>query len=155
MLLRGFISILFICPSLALAAQDSPQSFSLDGRLYETGSSNPLLDTGTLVIQVLNPGQDCVLYEETQTFNTLSTDGSFSIHIGSETSSGKRGSADRNNALTRVFSNTGATPIDGKLASDGTTDCTYAATPGAVRRLRVKVITSDSAVHVLSPDTYL
>jgi hypothetical protein len=151
------ISILATLMSANLfAAEDIPQSFTLDGRLFDsTTPTDPLLDSGTLVIQILNPAQSCILYEETQAFDTQTSDGYFHIRVGSATGDVKRGSADRNNAMTTVFSNTSSTNINGKLATDGVTNCSYNASAGDLRRLRIKVLGQDLTLRTLSPDMYM
>ena len=54
--------------SLRAGAQvESPQTFTLDGKFYQSGSTNPLLDSAVGVrIQILNHDKTCLLYEEVQ-----------------------------------------------------------------------------------------
>ena len=57
----------------ALAGEDAPQTFSLSGTLYQSGTNIPLQDPNTkLLIQILNPDKTCLLYEELQTINVKS-----------------------------------------------------------------------------------
>jgi len=145
-------SIIFINAFSAFAAEDVAQSFTLDGRLYDSATpTTPLLDSGVLRIQILSQDSLCILYEEEQPFNTTASSGYFNIHVGTAVGSGLRTSSDRSNTMARVFSNAGA-DIDGKLASDGTTNCSYNAASGHVRKIRIKVIPSDLQVRVLQPD---
>ncbi len=147
-------SVIFVVS--AFAVEDVPQSFTLDGRLYNSATpTSPLLDSGTFRIQILNPDQTCILYEESQTFNTITSDGYFNLRIGGITGAVKRDTADRNNSLATVFSNTSAVAIPGKLASDLVTNCSYTGASGHVRRVRVIVTGSDLVARALSPDMIL
>lgn len=134
---RFLTYILFMFPfgTKSWAAEEAPQSFTLDGRLYsDATATTPLVDLVTMKVQILNPAQTCILYEETQSVDTRSSAGYYTVQIGQKASppAGKRTSGDANNILTSVFSNT-LSSVSGKLLSDGTTSCTYNPAAGDVR----------------------
>ncbi len=145
------VSLLFF-PS-AFALNDPPQTFTLDGTLYQSGTTTPLQDTAASVtVQILNPTGNCLLYEEQQTVNTLASKGSFSIHIGSTLSSGKRTSSDPGRTMSQIFQNSVAiiaADVPGQTCTGGA----YIPVAGAIRYFRL--IVTPSATHVadtLSPD---
>ena len=86
--MRYVFAVLTFISSLAFAVTEGPQSITLDGVLYSEGDFTiPLLDgAASLKIQILDPSKTCVLYEETQVVNTLSTSGKFNIQLGSANS---------------------------------------------------------------------
>lgn len=139
----------------AFASQESPQTFTFDGRAYSNSSAtSPMLDVISTKIQILNSAQDCILYEETQSVNTSSTNGYFTIQIGSATGSGKRSGNDSNNSMSSVFSNTVAT-INGKLLSNGAA-CSYTPSSGDKRYVRVQMTPSgDGVTRTISPNVAL
>ena len=57
--------ILFLFEARAvLAANESAQTFTLDGQLFMVGTTVPFVDAGAkLMVQILDPSQTCVLYE--------------------------------------------------------------------------------------------
>lgn len=145
--------ILSLVSSSLWAAQEGTQTFSLDGRAFsDAGATTPLLDASVqFKVQILNDAQDCILYEETQTKNTNTTNGYFVLQVGGATGVGKRSSGDSNNAMALVYSNTVAS-INGKLVSDGTTLCPYSPAAGHSRYIRVTMTPSlDGIARVLSP----
>ncbi len=127
------------------------QHFTLDGRLYVPGSdSEPLLDNNVqLLIQVLNPAKDCILYEEEQPVNTLGTNGYFTVRVGSALSDGKRTTRDRNNSMNSVFYNTDSL-INGRTQANAS--CTYDPDPGAERFFRFFVKPSTAGAYVQLSD---
>ncbi len=76
-----WLILLVLSHGLAHGAGEVAQSFTLDGRVYNnTAATAALLDANIqLKIQILNPAQDCILYEETQNVNTLTTGGYFTV----------------------------------------------------------------------------
>ncbi|MEL4474567.1 hypothetical protein, partial [Shewanella algae] len=85
-------------------------TFTLDGKLYsDVNATTALTEAGVaLKIQILDPTQACVLYEESQTVDTTNTKGFFTVRVGSPTSgasSTKRGGLDVGNAMAKVYSN--------------------------------------------------
>lgn len=147
-----FTILLFIGTALQ-AAQEGTQTFSLDGRAFSnSNATTPLLDNSVqFKVQILNNAQDCILYEETQTKNTNTTNGYFVLQVGDATVVGKRSSGDSNNSMASVYSNTVAS-INGKLVSDGTTVCTYNPASGHTRYVRIVMTPSgDGLARVLTP----
>ncbi|MCC6138922.1 MAG: hypothetical protein IT287_09830, partial [Bdellovibrionaceae bacterium] len=130
-----FILTYFVNISFSFAQSEPPQFFTLDGRLFEAGSTTePLLDSSVVMtIQILNPAKTCILYEETETVNTLGTNGFFTARIGSVTSAGERAARDSNNSMKTVFVNS-STPIVGQTSGGG--GCTYTPAAGDVREFR-------------------
>ena len=131
-----FSAVLFLC-SAAVALQDVPQTFTFDGRAYaNAAATNPLLDVIALRIQILNQAQDCILYEELQSINTSSTDGNFTIQVGSVIGSAKRGPLDSGNRMSLVYSSS-AGVLSGKTVASGSA-CTLTPMAAQVRYVRIK-----------------
>ncbi len=137
---------------LVWALQETPQTFTFDGRAYSnSAATTPMLDTISTKIQILNPTQDCILYEETQSVNTTSSNGYFTLQVGSATGSGKRSAGDSNNAMSSVFSNRVAS-LSGKLVSNGAA-CTYTPTIGDKRYVRMQMTPAgDGVTRTISPN---
>jgi hypothetical protein len=126
--------------------------FTLDGRLTTSDGTTPLLDSNVqLTLQILNPAQNCILYEEIQTVDTSNNKGSFNIQVGAETSSSKRSpSGDSGNSMTNIYSNLSA--ISGKNLTNYN-NCIYNPTSGDERYLRIIVVNSNDGIErVLSPN---
>ncbi len=137
------------------ALSEAPQSFTLDGRLYNSSAgSNPLLDNSVnLRIQILDINKTCILYEEVQVINTASSNGYFNINVGSATTDGKRSSVDTGNSMAGVYQNLAS--INGRLVINGQ-NCNITPQPGDTRYLRVSVLPSTTNVQVtLAPDMKL
>jgi trimeric autotransporter adhesin len=110
--------------SLVFAAE-GPQTFTLDGRIKQSGSSTPILDSSVQIeVHVMDPSRVCVLYAERQTVNTLVSNGYFNIQVGSITGAGKRVvGVDPGLVMSRVFSNAQAmagTNVSGQTCPAGT-----------------------------------
>ena len=87
--------------SVAHASQEGAQSFTFDGRAFaDAAATSPLLDSIQLKIQILNQAQDCILYEETQSVNTTTTNGYFTIQAGSVVGAAKRSSGDSAHSMS-------------------------------------------------------
>ncbi|MGZ5279856.1 MAG: hypothetical protein ACXWC9_07940, partial [Pseudobdellovibrionaceae bacterium] len=145
--------LIFLLPLASLAVNESPQTFTLDGKLFQLNSTIPLSDSAVKInVQVMDPTGQCLLYEEQQTVNTLSTDGYFSIHVGSMTGSAKRTVNDPGRTMNQVFQNLAAIAsnnVSGQTCAGGV----YTPAPGAVRYFRVTVTPSTTNVaDTLSPD---
>ena len=148
----NFFLISFFYSTQVFAYNRGNQGFSFDGVLYsDAGGTSVLLDASvSLRIQILNNAQDCILYEETQTVNTATTNGRFSIQVGSSTSAAKRGSNDVNNTMATVYSNA-PTSISGKLVSSGGA-CAYTPQTADRRFLRLQFTPSfDAITRTINP----
>lgn len=151
------ITLIMFLGTFVFAAEEAPQSFTLDGRLYSdsTGTA-PLLDPNvTLTFQILSNDETCILYEETRTaFNSTLSDGYFSLPVGSEVGNSRR-SVGYTNTMSMVYSNS-TVGMNGKKVSDGTS-CTYSPTAGDQRFLRMLVTTSvgTPGTRVLTPNMAL
>jgi len=148
----GLVMTLAI-PWSAEALNESPQTFTLDGRLYQTGTTDPLLDGNlALKIQIIDPNGACLLYEEQQTVSTLTTDGYFHINVGSATGSAKRTGTDPGRSMIQIFQNISAitaASVPGQTCTGGA----YTPTVGAVRYFRIIVTPSATNVaDTLTPD---
>lgn len=135
------------------ARADQPWSTSVDGRLFKTGTTNPLKDPNLgFVIQVLNPGRNCLLYEETQTYDTELSNGYFSLKVGSAAPdlTGKRTTNDPGYSMARIFNN----QMNSFPAGPG---CLAGYTPGSgdARYLRVIIQPTSGGPQTLSPDIAL
>jgi hypothetical protein len=150
----SLITLSFILSAHAFAAQEAPQTFTFDGRAYSNAAATtPLLDNISLRIQILNQAQDCILYEEQQSINTTSTDGYFTIQVGSVTSAAKRSALDSNHSMVQVYSNSIAS-VSGKLVSNGSA-CTYTPAAAQVRYVRLLMTPSDAITRTISPNMAL
>ncbi len=147
------MTILFVfLPVCVFAQSEPPQHMTVDGRLYEAGSTTePLLDSSVNIrIQVLNPAKSCILYEEQQTVSTLSTNGYFNIQVGSIVGDPKRTGLDSLNTMKDVFYNR-TTSITGKTSGGG--GCSYTPTAMEARYFRFFITPSTvGATNQLSPD---
>lgn len=82
-----------------------PETFNYEGQLTDT-SNNPILDSAAVFnIKIYDPGITCILYEEQQFVDLSTTNGHFSLNIGSAPGSTKRMVSDRNLPMIEVFSN--------------------------------------------------
>jgi hypothetical protein len=152
-------SFLFFVFHDAKAANELAQTFTLDGHLTQKATTDALLDSSAkIVVQVLDPSKNCILYEEQQTVDTTSSAGYFSIQVGSNTGSTKRTTNDAGLTMAQVFQNTSS--IVGKDASGktcpvdgGTGFPTYVPTAKDIRYFRLTVTpSSTNTADVLSPD---
>jgi len=149
------ILILFLQSKNSFASDESPQTFSLSGTLYQTGTTNPLHESNTkIVIQILNPDKTCLLYEEEQTVNLNST-GYFNIQVGSKKNSSKRTVNDPQNTMTIVFQNIGLI-FANNLAGSNCIGGLYLPNPGDTRYIRITITPPSTNVpDRLSPDIAL
>ena len=98
----------------------------------------------------MNPSGTCILYEEHQTVDTTSSEGRFTLLVGSVTGASKRvtgAGGDPGNPMVTVFSN--------QVAIAGSS-CTYTPVAGDTRLMRVTVSPSTTGtVEQLTPDTLI
>ncbi len=145
--------LILISPLLAIASNEAPQTFTIDGQLYQAGTNAPLLDSAAkLTVQVINPNGTCLLYEEQQTVNTSNTEGHFTVHVGSLPGSGKRTVNDPGRTMGQILQNLAvisANNVPGQTCASGA----YNPSAGAVRYLRLIVTPSSSNIaDTLTPD---
>lgn len=153
---KFFIGAFLTFSSLTWGAQESPQQFAFEGRLYQTDGSTPLGDVVNFKFQILNqnssgnPVNDCVLYEETQNgVNLGATAGVFTLAIGSGTGATKRTGSDAGLTLAQIFDNSKAITAPAGQCPAGT----YTPSSGSIRRLRVIVTnTATGITETMSPD---
>ncbi len=151
----NLISLLILISFQASALSEAPQSFTLDGRLYNSANGqNPLMDNSVnLRVQILDSNKTCVLYEESELVNTAASNGYFNINVGSATTDAKRSTTDAGNSMANIYQNLSA--INGRLVSNGQV-CIYNPQPGEMRYLRVIVLPSSTNIQVtLAPDMKL
>jgi|GEM_PF-2113359 len=152
-------SLLFGCGlilSVDLYAAQVTQSFRLEGLLTSAETSQPLLDANALLkVQILDPSKTCVLYEEEQSINTASSNGKYSIQVGSAVGSTMRTSLDPAHSMAKIYQNKEAitaSNVPGETCSGGT----YVPASLDVRYLRVIVTPSSTLVaDTLTPDTVI
>lgn len=152
MRLMGLLLTLIFAQNV-LASNELAQTFTLDGYLYEAGSTTALLDSGAkITIQILDPSKTCVLYTEQQTVDTSTTSGYFNIQVGSIVGNSKRVSGDPGLTMAQVFQNTSSVAA---TSASGST-CTGSMYIPAADDLRYfRTIVTPSATNVaetLSPD---
>jgi len=146
------LSMLFFSQT-SNALNDSPQTFTLDGKLYVVGGASALLDPAVkMTVQVLDPAGQCLLYEEQQTLNTVDSAGLFTINVGSATGSAKRTVNDPGRTMNQIFQNAGpivANNVPGQTCAGGV----YTPTAGAIRYFRIIVTRSATNIaDTLTPD---
>lgn len=151
------IALIMFLGNFVFAAEEAPQSFTLDGRLYsDSTGTTPLLDPNvTLTFQILSNDESCILYEETRTgFNSSTSDGYFSLPVGSEVGNPRR-TAGYTSTMGMIYSNS-SVGLMGKKVSDGTA-CNYSPAVGDQRYLRMVVTTSTGTptTRVLTPNMAL
>jgi hypothetical protein len=141
--------------SVALPAQwadafsENAQSFTYQGQLLNNTGA-PLLDPGVaMTFSIYNPSKTCLLYEEAQTIDTSSSDGMFSVQIGSAAGSPQRTGLDPGLRMATVFRNDGT-----QVRASGAGCATgYSAAAGDTRVMQVKITPSTTGTQVtLSPD---
>ena len=133
------------------ASISGPQTITLDGKLTDAAGTSPLLDSSVVIdVKIMNPSGTCMLYEEHQTVDTTSSEGRFTVLVGSVTGASKRvtgAGGDPGNPMVTVFNN--QTAIAGS-------SCTYTPVAGDTRLMRVTVSPSTTGtVEQLSPDTLI
>ncbi len=145
--------MIFIHGNSSWAANEAPQSVTLDGVLYRKGTTSPLTDSNVqLKIQILNPTATCLLYEESQTVDTSTTKGYFNIQVGSSLASPKRAVTDPGNLMARIFQNAVAIPA-ANAPSQTCAGLSYVPAAADIRYCRITVTPSSTSVaDVLTPD---
>lgn len=137
----------------AFAASEVAQTISYQGRLFNAAGTAPSTDQVDFIFSLYAPtGNNCLLYQETQSADLSVTDGLFSFQIGSFTGAGKRTVSDPGLTMATIF---GSRAVSIRAAA--TPNCTAGYTPAAgdVRRLRVTVSRNAGAYVDLSPDQSL
>lgn len=140
----------------ATAAAKAPQTFTVDGQLFQVGSDEPLLDAhAKITAQILSADGQCILYEETHTdVNTRNSRGSFTLRIGSDPGDAKRSGQNSGNTMTEVFQN--ARAVTGVASPDGSCPGPHGPVAGTGRRLRLIVTPSaTNTADTLTPDMLL
>jgi hypothetical protein len=153
--LLSFI-LIWLTARPAFAVGELAQTFTLDGQLLAVGTDQPLLDTNAkIVIEVLDPSKNCLLYEEQQFVNTVTSNGYFNVSVGSSLLATKRTTNDPGLTIAQIYQNNAAVTASnapGKTCPSGT----Y--TPAATDDRYFRLIVTPSATNVadtLSPDTVL
>lgn len=156
----AFFSFLYatviLTSEYAYSAGESPQTFTLDGRLFIPGTTAAISDPSvTFTIQILNQPQDCVLYEEQQNIDTSTTDGRFTLEIGSALGASQRVTGrDPGNSMARIYQNVNNTGISGKSLIDQS-PCSYSPAVADKRFIRIAIVTSRGISDVLAPNMAL
>ena len=153
--LRVFIIslLLNIVLSSVAFAVTSPQTFTMDGQLFLTGTTTPLTDaTAKIRVYVMNPAGTCLLYVEEQTVDTLTSNGYFNIQVGSDTGSVKRVvGLDPGRTMLQVYQNNAAitaNSVPGQTCAGGV----YTPTNGDGRLVRMIVTPTSGSPDPLTPD---
>jgi hypothetical protein len=139
--------MVFLFPFLAYTSE-VPSSFTYQGRLYANDGVTPLASNVDLKLQIFDPTATCLLYEESQT-NIALSDGLFSVSVGSNIGSTRRGSSDPGLAMGVIFSNESVA-----IRSASSPNCSAGYTPlsGDKRKLKVTVYNRTSGeATILSP----
>ncbi len=147
--LLTMIVSLFACLS---ALAQAPQIVNFTGQVMDS-NGNPILDPSVEIkAQIVNPAGNCVLYEETQTVNTSSTNGVFNIQIGSAVGAVKRSGGDSGHTMFKVYQN-GIAITGTDVTAASCSGSSYTPATGDVRYLRITMTPSLTAVsEVLSPN---
>jgi hypothetical protein len=147
----SLLILMTLVSAVALGA-NNPATFTYQGRLMNAAGTSPILDASVVVlIGIYDPSGSCLLYQETQTVSTASTNGMFSIQIGQQAlTSGKRTASDPGLSMSAIFANTTAAirPTSSSLCTSG-----YTPTAGDSRFLRFTLTPSSTGITTtLSPD---
>ncbi|MEO5968461.1 MAG: hypothetical protein ABIQ95_00925, partial [Bdellovibrionia bacterium] len=131
-------------------AADISQSFTYQGRFYNSSGTAPLAEVVDLALAIYDPTGSCLLYEETQTnIDLTGTNGLFAIQVGAGLNDIKRTASDPGLSMGKIFGNSTA-----QLRGVSPT-CPGGYTPSAsdVRYLRVTVTPHSTLIpSILSPD---
>lgn len=151
-----FIQLILFTGIPVFAANEASQTVTLDGVLYQKGTTTALLDSNALLkVQIINPAGNCLLYEESQTVDTASSKGYFNIQVGSALASTKRTVYDPGLTMAQVFQNV-STVAAGSVPGQTCAGNSYTPTAGDIRYFRVTVTPSATmTADVLSPDIVL
>lgn len=130
--------------SIGFQAMATPAGLTYQGRLIK--NNLPVESaTVTLILKVTSPGvNECLLFEESHNLNMVSSDGIFSVKIGS----GTRTVNDKGFTLTQVFSNTGVA-ISSLTCTGGVTG--YTSAPADSRNVYVTFNDGVDTVAFSSP----
>ena len=132
-----------------LGAHASPQSFTYQGRFFNSAGTAPLTETVDITLGIYDPSGTCLLYEEQYgAVDLLMTSGIFSVQVGSATSDPlKRDANDPNLSMSQVFQNLTVIPPNATFCLTG-----YTPAPGDTRLLRVTVTPTGGGVAMVLPD---
>lgn len=140
-------ALLMASPPMAHAA---PNELNFEGFVTDT-SGRPLSSPQDLKFQILDPSENCLLYEETQAGVLINQqDGSFVVKIG-------RGAPSASFSTTKfseIFKGSGVIPGLSTGSSSNTCPSGYAANSQHDRKLRVTVGTTVLPAYSLSPLPY-
>ncbi|MFL5815918.1 MAG: glycine-rich domain-containing protein [Bdellovibrionia bacterium] len=140
----------FSATPLAFGFSENAQTFTYQGQLLNNAGSALSDSNVTLILSIYNPSKNCLLYEETQSVDTTTTDGMFSVQVGQATTTGgKRTASDPGLRMATIFRNDGT-----QIRASGTNCLSgYTASAGDTRVMQVKVTPSSTGTQVtLSPD---
>ncbi|MEK6554541.1 MAG: hypothetical protein AABZ31_04825, partial [Bdellovibrionota bacterium] len=87
-----------------VSAQVSPASFSFNGRLTDTSDAPVTSSNVVFTVQIFNPSETCLLYEETQALDLSISGGYFSLSVGAGTRTG----SDPGLVFSNIFKNPSA-----------------------------------------------
>jgi hypothetical protein len=135
------------------AAEESPQGYTYEGRLYNAAGTAPLIDIVDFKFQIFNAAGTCLLYEEVQLNVDLTlTNGTFALTVGSATGSAKRtvgATGDPGLTMSTIFQNLTATAVPVLICPGGL----YTPVIGESRNLKVTVNPHSIGVpQTLTPD---
>ncbi len=133
-----------LAPSTS-SAIDLPQNFNFDGILISSSTGQPMVGPVSIVFQIYDPANTCLVFEELHSSVALDSAGGFAVKIGS----GARASAaaDGGLALNQIFQNNGQVRGVGPGCAAG-----YIPASSDGRNLRVTVNgTALSPEYALSP----
>lgn len=129
-------------------AATNAQTTTVKGVLTDSSGTAPLLDTVDLVFSIYDKGGTCILYEETDTLDLTTTNGFFSVQVGSLTGASKRTSNDPGLAMADIFANHGTLT--------GHASCSYTPAAGDYRNVRITVTPHlTMTATTLTPDVQL
>jgi hypothetical protein len=143
--------VLVLATTCPVFAADVSQSFTYQGRFYNSAGTAPLSDVVNLILGVYNPSGTCLLYEETQVnIDLTTTNGLFAVQVGSIVGAAQRSVSDPGLTMAKVFTNSG-TQI--RPVTAGTCPAGYTPSSSDSRVLRVTVTPHSTMVpSTLVPD---
>ena len=138
--------IIIMSAGAVFAAEESPQSFTYQGRFLNAAGTAAIADGAyTVKFSVYDPSATCLLYQESQSITT--SNGFFSAQVGGAVADTKRvGGTDPSRSMQDVFSNK-IRPVRAVAAPNCAAGYIPALSDG--RKLRVENVTLGV---VLTPD---
>src|SRR4051812_43022600 len=104
---KFLVALLGVICTVSAFAQTGPQGLNLQGRIVRPDGQPVENNVVDFKVQLLDPVDGCVLYEETHVQNLANSDGIFAIRVGTGSRSGS--SFKDTSSLSQIFDNNSGT----------------------------------------------